>query len=150
MNWNENKSLLLTHIFVIVFAGALVIGCAAAPLIFKVFTEYRGGYLLDKTPHFLTSTYTTAVPVAIALHSLHCLLANLRREQIFIQKNVSYLRRISWCCFASAFIFLISSFYYLPFVFLMTAAAFMGLILRVLKNTFERAVLLQEENDYTI
>lgn len=150
MNWNENKSLILTHIFVIIFSGALIIGCILAPLIFNVFTGYRGGYLLDKTPHFLVSTYTTAVPAAIVLYSLHRLLANLRSEKIFIIQNVTYLRRISWCCFVAAVIFLVSSFYYLPFVFLMVAAAFMGLILRVLKNTFERAVMLQEENDYTI
>ena len=30
------------------------------------------------------------------------------------------------------------------------AAAFFGIILRVVKNVFEQAVALQEENDYTI
>ena len=36
------------------------------------------------------------------------------------------------------------------FLFIMVAAAFMGLILRVVKNVIESAVLIKEENDYTV
>ena len=35
-------------------------------------------------------------------------------------------------------------------VIVVLAFAFMGLLLRVLKNVFEQAVLLREENDLTV
>lgn len=46
-------------------------------------------------------------------------------------------------CLAAAYI-------YLPFAFLGVAAAFMALIVRVLKNAFAQAVHMKDELDYTI
>lgn len=49
-----------------------------------------------------------------------------------------------------AAISLVSLFYYFPWVFVAVAAAFMGLIVRVVKNMVAKAVELQEEVDYTV
>ena len=38
----------------------------------------------------------------------------------------------------------------MPFLIVSAAAAFVGLILRVVKNVFAEAVRLKDENDYTI
>ena len=40
--------------------------------------------------------------------------------------------------------------YYMPFLLLSAAAAFVGLMLRVVKNAFAEAVNIKNENDYTI
>ena len=45
---------------------------------------------------------------------------------------------------------LFRSLYYMPFLIVSAAAAFVGLILRVVKNVFAEAVRLKDENDYTI
>ncbi|NLB53899.1 MAG: DUF2975 domain-containing protein, partial [Syntrophomonadaceae bacterium] len=59
-------------------------------------------------------------------------------------------RRISWSCFLGAVIALVSVFYYNSWLFVAVAAAFMGLIVRVLKNVFAQAVELKNESDYTV
>lgn len=64
--------------------------------------------------------------------------------------NVTALRRISWCCAGAAVVCLAAAYIYLPFAFLGVAAAFMALIVRVLKNAFAQAVHMKDELDYTI
>jgi Flp pilus assembly protein TadB len=91
-----------------------------------------------------------AVPAAYLLYSLFRLLRRIETGQVFTADNVELLRRISWSCFAGAIIALISLFYYYPWVFVAVAAAFMGLIVRVVKNVVAQAVELQNEADYTV
>ena len=82
--------------------------------------------------------------------SLDMLLANIRKGQPFISRNVTLLRIISYCCFAVSVLFIYFSFLK-PFGFaIVFAAAFFGVILRVVKNCFEQAVALREENDLTV
>ena len=100
--------------------------------------------------YFLATTYTTAIPAAAALYMMNRLLANIKREEVFTEKNTGYLRGMSWCCLAAGLIFLISSFYYPAFFALCAAAVFMALILRVIKNVFAQAEEIKKENDYTI
>ncbi len=81
---------------------------------------------------------------------LHRLLRNLRRERVFEQENVTLLRAISWLCIAVGVVTLVSGFYYTSFFLVAAAAAFCGLIVRVVKNVFEQAIEIKTENDYTI
>ena len=78
------------------------------------------------------------------------LLRNIRKGQPFVTQNVTMLRIISYCCFAEVLVFV-----YLavlkPFaIIVLVACGFMGLILRVVKNVFEQAIEIREENDFTI
>ena len=52
--------------------------------------------------------------------------------------------------FCGAIISLISTFYYFPWIFIAVAAAFMGLIVRVVKNVVAQAVELKNESELTI
>ena len=81
---------------------------------------------------------------------MHRLLRNLRRERVFEQENVTLLRAISWLCIAVGVVTLVSGFYYTSFFLVAAAAAFCGLIVRVVKNVFEQAIEIKTENDYTI
>ena len=85
-----------------------------------------------------------------ALLWLHKLLSNINDSRVFVAENVTLLRRISWCCFLAAGITLVSSRFYLVFLLISVAAAFMGLILRVVKNVIQQAVILRTENELTI
>ena len=150
MKWNDDKSLLLTRVCVWLSAAALVLLCVSAPWLFSWFIQKRLILPPQSRDYFLVTTYTVAVPAAIAFYMMNRLLANIRKEEVFTEKNTRYLRGMSWCCLAAGLIFLVSSFYYLPFFALCAAAVFMALILRVIKNVFAQAEEIKKENDYTI
>lgn len=150
MKWNDDKSLLLTRVCVWLSAAALVLLCVSAPWLFSWFIQKRLILPPQSRDYFLVTTYTVAVPAAVALYMMNQLLANIRKEEVFTEKNTRYLRGMSWCCLAAGLIFLVSSFYYLPFFALCAAAVFMALILRVIKNVFAQAEEIKKENDYTI
>ena len=150
MDWNSDKSVRLSKFCVYLFMALLVILCAGAPWIFRWLIAVRAMDLKESLPYFLISTYTVAVPAAAALIDLRQLLRNIGAGDVFMEKNVAILRRLSWYCIAAGLICLVSAVYYMPFLLLAAAAAFVGLILRVVKNVFAEAVRLKTENDFTI
>ena len=150
MKWNDDKSLLLTRVCVWLSAAALVLLCVSAPWLFSWFIQKRLILPPQSRDYFLVTTYTVAVPAVVTLYMMNRLLANIRKEEVFTEKNTRYLRGMSWCCLAAGLIFLVSSFYYLPFFALCAAAVFMARILRVIKNVFAQAEEIKKENDYTI
>ena len=150
MKWNDDKSLLLTRVCVWLSAAALVLLCVSAPWLFSWFIQKRLILPPQSRDYFLVTTYTVAVPAVVTLYMMNRLLANIRKEEVFTEKNTRYLRGMSWCCLAAGLIFLVSSFYFLPFFALCADAVFMALILRVIKNVFAQAEEIKKENDYTI
>ena len=147
--WNSMKSVQLSLICtkVVIF---LVIVCA-------IIMPTRIARYIDLLPiemsvlyPFMAILYLCCIPAMIALICLHMLLVNIKREEVFIRKNVKLLRIISWCCFLVAFIMAFAIYYYLLFGLMAVAVAFIGLILRVVKNVIEEAVRLKDENDFTI
>lgn len=98
----------------------------------------------------LLTVYACALPGLVSLICLDRLLVNIRREEVFAIKNVKLLRALSWCSFVFSVILFISGFYYILFVIIAVCAAFLGLILRVIKNVFEKAIIIKQENDFTI
>ena len=91
------------------------------------------------------------VPIAAAaLYMLIRLLFNVLHAQVFIPRNVLYLRLVSWCCYAVALVTLIFGFSYFPLLFITFIMAVVGTLLRVVKNVMQTAVELREENDLTI
>lgn len=94
--------------------------------------------------------YLSMIPAAIILVKLNTLLSNIRKEKIFEYQNVTCLRVISYCCFAIALISGVMLFWRILAFALVISFGFVGLLLRVLKNVFEQAVLLREENDLTV
>ena len=102
-------------------------------------------------PVLLVLGYLCAVLAFGMLFSLYKFLRRIKAGQIFVPANVTALRRISWCCVGAAVLCLPAWVgIYLPFAFLGVAAAFMALIVRVLKNAFEQAVRMKDELDLTI
>ena len=78
------------------------------------------------------------------------LLVNMRGGRVFDNDNTSYMRRTSWSCIAVAAVCLASGCYYTPFILVAVAAGFMGLIVRIVKNSFEQAIAMKNELDLTI
>ena len=149
MNWNKDKSILLTQIgtaFFTLLLLALDIACYWAV---SWFVQLRG---LDRGSvwYFTATVYACSVFAWLLLWRLWALLGNLRRGEVFTAQNVSCLRAVSWCCAGAAAICLLSALYYPSFLMVSAAAGFMCLIVRVVKNVFQQAIAMKTELDLTI
>jgi hypothetical protein len=145
--WNDKKSLVLSKVCVILFMAALLACAVFAPSAFWKWFKYMSE---GRETYFLITVYLGCVPAALLLIFLYSLLHRLGEGDVFISRNVEGLRHISWCCFAGAAISFVSSSYWIPWFAVGVAAAFMGLIARVIKNVIAKAVSLQDDADFTI
>ena len=148
--WNDSRSLTLSKVCVIMFMALLLVCAVLAPrlvdwLIYMSILARSAGKVL-----FLATIYIGCIPAAALLVCLYRLLQRIGQGDVFIKKNAGYLRFISWCCFCGTLICAASSLYYLPWLAIAIAAAFMGLIVRVVKNVIAKAISLQDDADYTI
>lgn len=148
--WNDKKSITLSKFCVLAFSAMLIGIALSAPWIVNRFLDFSRADLVGKEYFFLSTIYSGSIPAAVLLYCLYRLLHSIEHEEVFISANVEYLRRISWCCFAGAIICFASTLYYFPWIFVAVAAAFMGLIVRVIKNIIAQAVELKNESEYTI
>lgn len=149
--WNSNKSLQLSCICTRLVM-VLVVACAIAlPYLMDIYQSIGIYYVNEiNTKIFMIILYVCCIPALAALYSLDRLLVNIKKEDVFITKNVAYLRTISWCCFGVAILVAMAGYYYLLFYFVAIVAAFIGLILRVVKNVIDQAITIKAENDFTI
>ena len=145
MKWNNDRSLLLSRVCVWVFTVLLAALLLTAPWFWN-WILWRSSVRMV----YIGVTYASGVPAAVVLFCLHRLLRTISEEEVFIQENVRSLRIMSWCLMAAALVYLVGSLFDWYLVVLAAAAAFVGLILRVVKNVFAQAVELKNENDFTI
>ena len=147
--WNSDKSTLLSLICTrIVMAGGAVL-LVTGPRFLRYYLQIteRPAELL---PSLLIICYICAAFAMAALFTLDRLLSNIRKGEVLVQQNVTCLRIISWCCFGVALDLVLGGFQYLSFLVIGLLAAFAGLILRAMKNVFQHAVEVKQENDFTI
>ena len=107
-------------------------------------------YHSDGIPQILITFYVCAAFGFVILFVLNKLIKNIGSEKVFIDENVKLLKILSYCCFAIAVVTLIFARFRILVFVITFAAAFIGLILRVIKNCFTEAIRLREENDFTI
>ena len=154
--WNRKRSVTLSIVVCFIFVGILTAALFWGPWFVKTwFTAYRGwaengDAMRGISTVFIACFYPSALFAYITLYSLIKLLLNIKKDEIFINVNVKYLRRISWCCFSVAIITLIGGIFYIPFLFVAVAAAFVGLMLRIVKNVMQNAAEIKAENELTI
>ncbi len=154
--WNRKRSVTLSIVVCFIFVGILTAALFLGPWFVKFwFTVYRGWVengtaMQNMSTIFAICFYPCALFAYITLYSLLKLLFNIKKQEIFINNNVKYLRRISWCCFIVAVITFVGGVFYVPFLFVAVAAAFVGLMLRVVKNVMQNAVEINQENELTI
>ena len=144
--WNQSKSLRLSEVWI---KAALICWIALAvslPFALRYGCQLKlGQYGLP-----LLIFYFFSVPLCLVFYCLNRLLVNIKREAIFIQDNVKQLRLISWCCFWGGLILLLGSFWNVWLVLLSGIMGFFGLLMRVIKNVFSEAIIIKEENDFTV
>ena len=145
----NNRSIRLTGVLIktamLLCFGALFVMPYAAQI-------YKQVSLMndDVTVPLLITFYSCAAVGFVILFVLDRLVSNISKGQVFVSGNIKLLRILSYCCFVIALITLIFARLRIIVFVITFAAAFIGLILRVIKNCFEEAVRLREENDFTI
>lgn len=146
--WSKDKSLFLSKALVKALFAVLIIAAFFVPGVTQWYDSISA-----KPPIWVELSivlYVSLIPALILMVSLDRLLANISKGEVFVGKNVKLLRIISWCCFAAGFVYLVFGFVRYTAFLIGFVIAFMGIILRVLKNVFAEAVSLQTESDYTI
>lgn len=151
--WTDTMSLTLSRVIVwvlaVIFAAAVIY--ATASLISSSWGPLALVWDMGLDPvGFYIAFYACAVLAFTALFFLNKLLSNISRGKVFIGENVKLIRILSWCCYLVGIVLAVYSIWVYPFIVIAAAAAFFGLIIRVLKNVFAKAVQIQEENEGTI
>lgn len=139
--WDHSKSLLLTMWWMRV---ALVLWCILAAVVPILL-------IMQKVPFSLLLLYFVLfMPVLFALYGLHKMLHNIQQGIIFSDANTASLRLVSWACFFAALFLLLAAFHWPILLAASGTIGFLGLFVRVVKNMLSEAILLKEENDFTI
>ena len=144
----RNVSMLASIIVTTMLLALVVVAVFMIPQIMQVYSKMRGG--IDVTS-LMVALYISSIPGLICTLSLLKLLFNIRKNEIFVKQNVTILQVLSYCClFVGIEYIAICYSRYIAMIFVGFAAIFIGIILRVIKNVFDKAIEIREENDYTI
>lgn len=148
---NEHRSLRLSQILVVLFGGLVAAMDVAGPWLvrFICVNVARHSGLWFELP-LLVCLYVCSIPAYVTLVDLFRLLGNIQRDQVFVEENVMRMRRVSWCCAVVAVVCLFCSVAWISLLVVAMAAAFMALLVRVIKNVFVRAIRMKDELDLTI
>lgn len=135
--WNHSKSLLLTTWWIRIALVCWTLTGIGMPFV-------------QRKPAVLVFFYLVFVPVWLACYYMARMLGNIQQGIVFSTANTASLRLVSWACFFAA-VFLLAGACIWPVLILAAGViGFMGLFVRVIKNMLTEAILLKEENDYTI
>ncbi len=159
---HSEKSVLLTQI--IVRACYVLLFLAAIALTVMVFKGqvFRRSFaeinlLVSFGKKVLIPFYLVVPAGYAALICLDKLLANVKQNKVFERSSVTLLRILSYCCFYAAAVGIVSYFVIaatstpLESIFILSLGeGFVGLVVRVVKNVFEKAIEIKEENDLVI
>lgn len=149
LNWNRDKSVVLSQVCAAIFALCLLALDIGAYWIASWFVRselLRAQY----AALLMVSLYSGSVFAWLCLYRLWRLLDNIRRGELFVSENVRCMRAVSWCCAGASAVCALSALYYTPFLFITVAAGFMALIVRIVKNAFEQAIAMKDELDLTV
>ena len=139
--WDNSKSLLLTTWWMRI---AMVVWCIlgiAVPTLF----------FMRQIPFDILILFCLLfAPILLAFYGLHKMLSNIQQGLIFSVQNTASLRLVSWACFFAAIFLLIAAFKWPVLIFASGVIGFLGLFVRVIKNMLSEAIVIKEENDFTI
>ncbi len=150
MYWSNRNSIFLTKAVLLFFVAGYLAVVFTCPLLTEQFVRFSISAKGISRWLFTATIYLAALPVGLLLWQLWQLLCAIGLEQVFTGDNVRRLRIISWMCFLVSLICFLSMLYYVFWGILAACLAFMGLLIRVIKNTFQQAKELKEEADFTI
>lgn len=151
-----DKSVKITHFIVRVCYVLLSMASVLLPIFL-----YKGIYdfeILGQIKSYIIGPFYAVVPAGyVALRCLDKLFINIKNEIVFDEKNVKLLRIISIACFYAGMVGLVSfivvlllDFMFETLFVLAMGEFFMALVVKVVKNIFDAAIRIKDENDLTI
>ena len=115
--WNATKSLHLSSICTKLLIVTVFVFAAFLPKLLETYIEVSPAYSqITQLSPLMAILYLCCLPALIALFSLDRLLGNIKKDRVFVEINVRYLRIISWCCFAVAALLVCAVIYYPVFI----------------------------------
>ena len=153
MNWTKDRSIALSRACVVVFALLLAALDVSAVITAPPVERHTQMILMLVTISHTLWTVLVALCSLFAwpvLWKLWLLLGNLQAGKVFTDDNVRLMRAVSWCCVGAGLVCLVCGCWYAPLFVLAAAAAFMALIVRIVKNVFQQAIAMKSELDLTV
>jgi hypothetical protein len=152
--WSKTKSLFLSRVLTIAMIGLLCLLLFFIPTIAEWYDAVSdsGGILGDRDV-FIPMCVILYMGEAVAINAMKellILLGNINKGEVFIERNTRCLRAISWMCMSGGILMTVLALWRDIFIFAGFFSVMFGLIMRVLKNVFEKAVEIKSENDFTI
>ena len=149
--WKPNHSVTLSLVVTYLAGAALLALMIYAP------TVLRGMFNMPFFLNKMIIIFYACCPAGwTAIVSLLLLLHNIRKGEVFTRRNVKLLRLISWCfvfvALATLYPFIVERnlAIFTPILFITFAAAFLAILVRVVKNVMEQATIMREEQELTI
>lgn len=154
--YKNDKSVRLTH-FAVRFCYVMLT-LAAVTLPYLLTSGFFHFEILTQIKDYVIGPFYAVVPAGyVALFCLDRLLGNIRKSRVFDVQNVKLLRLISIACAYAGLVGLISfvvimlkDFMFETMAVLSAGEFFVALIVNVVKNVFEKAIEIKEENDLTV
>ncbi len=155
----SDKSTGLTLAAVRLCYALLAFSVIAFPILMKA-QESDWYYFVMIAVHgkYLIYPFYAVVPLGyIALVCLDKILGNIKKDIVFDVKNIKLLNIITWCCFIACAVGLVS--YVIiavmyksieTVILLAFGEAFMALVVRVVRNVMNKAIIIKEENDLVV
>lgn len=145
----KSKSLFFSILVVRALIAVIFISAFFIPIISRAYVALSNSPT-DVSIPITIGLYCLELPALSTMLALHFLLNNIKKGNVFVKKNISFLTMI----FTGVTLVGIICAFMAPiswaFGFTSVAFLFMGLILLVLRNVFDYAVTIKEENDFTI
>ncbi|HPE95308.1 MAG TPA: DUF2975 domain-containing protein [Bacillota bacterium] len=115
----------------------------------------RGGQIIDSISPAAEMLLKAMLYVLDVLGIACCaclsgLIVKIMRAEVFTDMSVFFLRVISWLCIFASLGFSFIGLYFTVSFFVAFAAAFFGIVIRVVKNVMEEATSIKNENDFTV
>lgn len=146
---HSEKSLKLTQAVVLLLACVFAFLIFTAPIIFPWYCEFAGKSE-EACKALIGVFYGCSPSAAITLIFTFRFLSSMKKGEVFTEKTVKTLKVLSYACLSAVPLSLPLCFYFLGAFPIPAAAAFMWLILRVIKNAFEYGSKIKTENDLTV
>ncbi len=145
----SQRSINLTKAYIIILTIGFVVMLFSAPFTAFWYTDLTGKS--DTAAKVLIGVFYLCSPAAaVVIVSSLKLLKNMKNGEFFTIENTKHLSRMSWSCFYVTPICLVCFLWFYGFVPIAVSAAFMFLILRIIKNVFEYGCEIKEENDLMV
>ena len=137
----------VTRVLTVLFSVLLLVLMIFGPRLLYSCFAYLSVSLSKKV---LLAFYLCCPAAWTALICIWRLMTNIIHENIFTAQTVFSMRLLSWCCGYVAIVCLVFGYFWAPLLAFSLGAAFLTLILRVLKSVMARATELKNENELTI